>query len=61
MSPISMAHSSGMYELWADDYVCKYSGKVEDYEGHLIETPVKRGLYFRATNNRSLKAIYKAT
>ena len=41
MSPISMAHSLGMFELWADDYVCKYSGKVEDYEGHLIETPVK--------------------
>lgn len=35
-----MDHSLGMYGLWSDPYVCKYSGIVKDYNGNLIDTPV---------------------
>ena len=35
-----MQHSQGMYDLWSDADVCKYSGIVKDYDGNLIDTPV---------------------
>lgn len=40
MEPISLVHSQGMYDLWADASVCKYSGTVKDYRGNAINTPV---------------------
>ncbi len=40
MEPLTLAHSQGMYDLWADASVCKYSGPVTDYRGNVIDTPV---------------------
>lgn len=39
LEPISLLHSKGMFELWSDADVCKYSGTVADYHGNAIEMP----------------------
>lgn len=39
LEPISMAHSAGMFDLWSDEQVIKYSGAVSDYNGNAIMMP----------------------
>ena len=39
MAPLSMAHSAGVFELWSDPDVCRYSGIVKDYTGNVIPMP----------------------
>lgn len=38
---LSLEHSQGMFELWSDAEVCRYSGQVEDIEGNPIPTPAR--------------------
>lgn len=40
LEPLSMAHSQGMFDLWSEGAVCKFSGVVKDHDGVIIETPV---------------------
>ncbi len=39
MEPLSLAHSGGMFELWSDAEVCRFSGTVIDYDGNVIDVP----------------------
>ena len=39
LEPLSERHSSGMFSLWSDPDVCRYSGVVRDYDGHVIRMP----------------------
>lgn len=41
LEPLGHEHAKGMYDLWSDAAVCKYSGVVTDYDKNIIETPVK--------------------
>ncbi len=34
-----MTHSSGVFELWSDPDVCRYSGVVTDYDRNIIPMP----------------------
>ncbi len=34
-----MVHSKGMFDLWSDAEVCRYSGPVTDYDGNSIAMP----------------------
>ena len=36
-----MTHSEGMFELWSDADVCRYSGVVKDYDGNVLPTPIQ--------------------
>ena len=40
LEPLSEKHSFGMYNLWSDPDVCRYSGVLRNYERNPIETPV---------------------
>ena len=42
MEPLSMAHGDGMFALFADPEVCRYSGRARDREGHEIVLPLAR-------------------
>ena len=39
LEPLAMSHSSGVFELWSDPEVCRYSGVVRDYAGEVINMP----------------------
>lgn len=39
LTPIDPAHSRGIFDLWSDPEVCRYSGEVVDYDGNVIDTP----------------------
>ena len=39
LEPISPKHSQGMFDLWSDADVCRYSGIVRDYDGNVIDLP----------------------
>ena len=39
LEPLSMRHSKGMFELWSDADVCRYSGTVTDYNQNIIKMP----------------------
>ncbi len=39
--PISLVHSSGMFALWSNAEVCRYSGPIRDYDGLPIASPVR--------------------
>lgn len=39
LCPLTMAHSAGMYALWSDAAVSRYSGQVRDATGNLIPMP----------------------
>ena len=41
LTPVSTEHSDGMFELWSDPGVCRYSGVVKDYDGNVLATPIK--------------------
>lgn len=41
IEPISMQHSNGMFDLWSDADVCRYSGTVTDYDRNVIDMPAK--------------------
>lgn len=34
-----MTHSPGMFELWSDPQVCRFSGTVRDADGNVIDMP----------------------
>lgn len=42
LTPISKEHSQGMFELWSNENVVKYSGNVTDYDGNTIKMPVSK-------------------
>ncbi|MCR9278063.1 MAG: GNAT family N-acetyltransferase [Pseudomonadaceae bacterium] len=37
--PLTQAHSAGMFALWSDSRVTRYSGPVNDYDGNAIAMP----------------------
>ena len=37
--PIWAAHSLGVFNLWSNPDVCRYSGPVVDYDGNILDTP----------------------
>jgi len=39
LEPLSTDHASGMFRLWSDPEVCRYSGVVRDYAGNSIDMP----------------------
>ncbi|MDA1077151.1 MAG: GNAT family N-acetyltransferase, partial [Proteobacteria bacterium] len=39
LAPLTMAHSAGMYQLWSNPAVSRYSGEARDAEGNLIPMP----------------------
>lgn len=39
LDAVGTQHATGMFELWSDPEVCRYSGTVRDYEGRIIEMP----------------------
>ena len=39
LEPLAMSHSCGVFELWSDPNVCRYSGIVRDYAGEIIPMP----------------------
>lgn len=39
LEPLSMEHSQGMFDLWSEPAVCKYSGIVRDYDQNVISMP----------------------
>lgn len=41
MTPLSLAHSPGMFDLWSREEVCRYSGPACDYERRPIELPAQ--------------------
>ncbi len=41
MTPLSLAHSPGMFDLWSREEVCRYSGPACDYERQPINLPAK--------------------
>ena len=41
LEPLSFDHSQGMFSLWSDEFVIKYSGTVADIKGNTIEMPAK--------------------
>lgn len=42
LTPLGAAHAEGMYSLWSDPEVCRYSGPVSDYDGKPLAMPVSR-------------------
>ena len=40
MEPLSMAHGAGMFALFSDPEVCRFSGRARDAGGHEIVLPV---------------------
>ncbi|MEL6983275.1 MAG: GNAT family N-acetyltransferase [Actinomycetota bacterium] len=40
LTPISLADSPGMFLLWSDPEVCRYSGPIHDVEGRPVPSPV---------------------
>lgn len=57
LEPLSHAHSLGMFALWSDDDVCRYSGKTVDADGRAIESPVQT----RADSDRILDYWLRAS
>lgn len=41
MTPLSPAHSAGMFDLWSREEVCRYSGPACDHERQPIELPAR--------------------
>lgn len=41
MTPLSLAHSPGMFDLWSLQEVCRYSGPACDYDRQPIELPAR--------------------
>ena len=41
MTPLSLVHSPGMFDLWSREEVCRYSGPACDYEFQPIELPAR--------------------
>lgn len=41
LEPLSLSHSAGMFNLWSDPEVCRYSGPIHDIEGRVIPSPVR--------------------
>lgn len=39
--PLDFSHSTGMFDLWSSEAVCRYSGDVTDYQRNPIEMPAK--------------------
>jgi ribosomal-protein-alanine N-acetyltransferase len=40
LEPLAPGHSLGMFELWSNEEVCRYSGTMIDAAGHSIPSPV---------------------
>ncbi len=41
LETLTVAHSTGMFELWSAPQVCEYSGAAEDFTGNPIVLPVR--------------------
>ena len=39
LEPLSGPHSAGMFQLWSDPDVCRFSGIVRDHQGRIIPMP----------------------
>ncbi len=44
LEPFSQSHSGGVYLLWSNADVCRYSGDAQDWEGQRIELPARSPL-----------------
>ena len=42
LTPLRMEHSAGMFKLWSDRAVCRYSGAAEDLDGRDVTLPATR-------------------
>ncbi len=42
LAPLSMAHQEGMFSLWSNEKVTRYSGRVNDFDGNEIVMPAKK-------------------
>lgn len=41
LEPLAIEHSAGMFALWSQEAVCRYSGEAHDREGRLIPLPAR--------------------
>jgi len=41
LEPLSFDHSAGMFSLWSEPEVCRFSGAAKDFEGRPIALPAK--------------------
>lgn len=41
LEPLSASHAQGMFDLWSEPEVCRYSGSAEDIDGNPIELPAR--------------------
>jgi ribosomal-protein-alanine N-acetyltransferase len=41
LEPLTMQHSAGMFALWSNPKVCKYSGSADDVDGNPIRLPAE--------------------
>jgi [ribosomal protein S5]-alanine N-acetyltransferase len=39
LEPLSRSHSAGMFDMWREPEVCRFSRLAEDFEGYLIALP----------------------
>ena len=39
LTPIGAAHSRGVFDLWSNPDVCRFSDRVVDYDGNVLDTP----------------------
>ena len=44
LAPLAVEHSVGMFEMWSDRDVCRYSGEAHDQFGKLIHLPARTRL-----------------
>lgn len=42
LAPVSAVDSEGMFLLWSDPEVCRYSGPIHDHEGRPVPSPVSQ-------------------
>jgi [ribosomal protein S5]-alanine N-acetyltransferase len=42
LEPLSIAHTNGMFALWSNEKVIKYSGKIQGYDGNQILMPARQ-------------------
>lgn len=56
LEPLCDTHSDGMFRLWSDPLVCRYSGTVTDYDRNVIQMPAST----RASSDRIIEFWIRA-
>ncbi len=41
LTALSPVHEAGMFKLWSNADVCRYSGTIKDYDGNTIPSPMR--------------------